>query len=107
MAVVLVIEPIFEADLEPEQYRYRPRRSAQDAVGAVHQRLQGGHREVIDADLSSYFDTIPHAELIRCVTRRISDGEMLALIKRFLKAPVRDQETGPSKKGKPPRQGTP
>jgi retron-type reverse transcriptase len=92
MAIVLVIEPIFEADLEPEQYGYRPERSAQDAVRAVHSLLNQGYREVIDADLSGYFDTIPHAELIQCVARRISDGEMLTLIKRFLKAPVEDRD---------------
>src|SRR4051794_5809665 len=65
MAVVLVTEPIFEADLEPEQYAYRPGRSALDAVEAVHGLLKSGHREVVDADLSGYFDSIPHAELIR------------------------------------------
>ena len=108
MAVVLVIEPIFEADLEPEQYGYRPKRSAQDAVRAVHSWLQQGHREVIDADLSGYFDSIPHAELIQCVARRISDREMLALIKRCLKAPVRDQdEAEPRGKRKGIGQGTP
>ena len=85
MAIVTVIEPIFEADLEPEQYGYRRGRSAQDAVRAVHRWLQQGYRDVIDADLSGYFDSIPHAELIQCVARRISDREMLALIKRFLK----------------------
>lgn len=90
MAVVLVVEPIFEADLQPEQYGYRPKRSAQDAVRAVHSLLNQGYREVIDADLSGYFDTIPHSEMMLCVARRISDGEMLALIKRFLKAPVQD-----------------
>ena len=108
MAVVLVIEPVFEADLEPEQYGYRPKRSAQDAVRAVHSWLQQGHREVIDADLSGYFDSIPHAELIQCVARRISDREMLALIKRCLKAPVRDQdEAEPPGKRKGTGQGTP
>jgi RNA-directed DNA polymerase len=97
MAIVLVIEPIFEADLEPEQYGYRPERSAQDAVRAVHSLLNQGYREVIDADLSGYFDTIPHSELIQCVARRVSDREMLALIKRFLKAPVSDRtDRGPS-----------
>ena len=108
MAMVLVIEPIFGADLEPEQYGYRPKRSAQDAVRAVHSWLRKGHREVIDADLSGYFDSIPHAELMQCVARRISDREMLVLIKRFLKAPVRDRdEAGPSGKQKEPGQGTP
>lgn len=108
MAIVLVIEPIFEADLEPEQYGYRPERSAQDAVRAVHSLLNQGYREVIDADLSGYFDTIPHSELIQCVARRISDREILALIKRFLKTPVQDRtDRGPSG-GQPTREeGTP
>jgi RNA-directed DNA polymerase len=107
-AIVLVIEPIFEADLEPEQYGYRPERSAQDAVRAVHSLLNRGYREVIDADLSGYFDTIPHAELIQCVARRISDREMLALIKRFLKAPVQDRTNrGPSGKQQGREEGTP
>jgi group II intron reverse transcriptase/maturase len=108
MAIVLVIEPIFEADLEPEQYGYRPERSAQDAVRAVHSLLNRGYREVIDADLSGYFDTIPHAELIQCVARRISDREMLALIKRFLKAPVQDRrDRGPSGGTQSRDEGTP
>jgi group II intron reverse transcriptase/maturase len=108
MAIVLVIEPIFEADLEPEQYGYRPERSAQDAVRAVHSLLNQGYREVIDADLSGYFDAIPHSELIQCVARRISDREMLALIKRFLKAPVQDRrDRGPSGGTQSRDEGTP
>ncbi len=108
MAVVRVIEPVFEADLEPGQYGYRPKRSAQDAVRAAHSWLQQGHREVIDADLSGYVDSIPHAELIQCVARRISDREMRALIERCLKAPVRDREEAerPGKR-KGTGQGTP
>ena len=108
MAVVLVIEPIFEADLEPEQYGYRPKRSAQDAVVAVHGLLQEGHREVIDADLSGYFDSIPHGELIQCVARRISDREILALIKKFLKVSVQNQDkSGRSGKQRKSDRGTP
>lgn len=108
MAIVLVSEPIFEADLEPEQYGYRRGRSAQDAVRAVHSLLNQGYRHVIDADLSGYFDSIPHAELIQCVARRVSDREMLALIKRFLKAPVSDQNE-PVQPDEPeaPEEGTP
>jgi RNA-directed DNA polymerase len=62
-AAMLVLEPIFEADLQPEQYAYRAERGAQDAVQAVHRLLNTGHQQVIDADLSGYFDSIPHAEL--------------------------------------------
>jgi group II intron reverse transcriptase/maturase len=89
-AVVLVLEPIFEADLEPEQYAYRADRSALDAVQAVHGLLKSGHKEVVDADLSSYFDSIPHAELIRSLSRRISDRHLLGLVKMWLEAPVEE-----------------
>jgi RNA-directed DNA polymerase len=90
MAVVLVLEPIFEADLEPEQYAYRPDRSALDAVRQVHGLLRSGHTEVVDADLSGYFDSIPHAELIRSLSRRISDRHLLGLVKMWLEAPVEE-----------------
>jgi RNA-directed DNA polymerase len=93
MAAVLVLGPIFEADLEPEQYAYRPERSAKDAVRHVESLLRAGFTEVVDADLSGYFDSIPHAELMKSVSRRISDGRILRLIKMWLEAPVetRDQ----------------
>ena len=84
-AVVWVLGPIFEADLQPEQYAYRPQRSALDAVRQVHCLLNTGDTEVVDADLSGYFDTIPHRELMRSVARRISDKSMLHLIKRCSK----------------------
>jgi group II intron reverse transcriptase/maturase len=90
MAAVLVLGPIFEADLEPEQYAYRPGRSALDAVQHVHRLLNTGHREVVDADLSGYFDSIPHPELLKSVSRRISDRHMLRLIKMWLEAPVEE-----------------
>jgi group II intron reverse transcriptase/maturase len=89
-AVVLVLEPIFEADLQPEQYAYRPGRSALDAVQAVQKLLNSGHTEVVDADLKGYFDEIPHAELMKSVARRISDGRILRLIKLWLQAPVEE-----------------
>jgi len=92
MATVLVLEPIFEADLEPEQHAYRPDRSAQDAVRQVERLLREGATEVIDADLSGYFDSIPHAELMRSVARRISDGRVLRLIKMWLEAPVEERD---------------
>jgi group II intron reverse transcriptase/maturase len=110
-AAMLVIEPIFEADLQPEQHGYRPRRSAQDAVKAVRALINRGHREVVDADLSGYFDNIPRKELMQSVARRICDRQMLRLIKMWLKAPVVDdskkdkQEPGGGKRGTP--QGSP
>ena len=90
MAAVLVLEPIFEADLEPEQHAYRPERSALDAVRQVERLLRTGHTEVVDADLSGYFDSIPHAELMKSVSRRISDGRILRLIKMWLETPVEE-----------------
>lgn len=88
MAVKLVTEPIFEADFDEAAYGYRPRRSAAQAVRRVHQAVWNNHTEVIDADLSKFFDTIPHAPLMKSVARRISDAKVLHLIKMWLKAPV-------------------
>ena len=85
---MLVLEPIFEADLQPEQYAYRPVRSATDAVNRVHSLLNGGHNEVVDCDLSNYFGEIPHAELMKSIARRVSDGRMLGLTKAWLEMPV-------------------
>jgi RNA-directed DNA polymerase len=92
MAAVLVLEPIFEADLQPEQYAYRPDRSALDAVQHVHKLINTGHGQIVDADLSSYFDSVPHAELMRSVARRVVDGAMLHLIKMWLEAPVEETD---------------
>jgi RNA-directed DNA polymerase len=92
MAAVLVLEPIFEADLEPEQHAYRPGRSALEAVRQIERHLRTGHTEVVDADLSGYFDSIPHPELMRSLSRRISDGRMLRLIKMWLEAPVEETD---------------
>ncbi len=91
-AAMIVLEPIFEADLQPEQYAYRAERGAQDAVQAVHRLLKTGHRHVIDADLSGYFDSIPHAELMKSVARRIVDRHILHLIKQWLEAPVEEDD---------------
>jgi RNA-directed DNA polymerase len=88
MAVLLVLEPIFEADLPLEQHAYRPDHSAHDALRQIATLVDQGHVEVVDADLSGYFDSIPHAELMRSVARRICDGALLGLIKRWLVAPV-------------------
>src|SRR6266403_2080453 len=91
-AALFVLEPIFEADLQPEQYAYRADRSALDAVRHVHKLMNTGHSKIVDADLSSYFDSIPHAELMRSVARRIVDGAMLHLIKMWLDTPVEETD---------------
>jgi group II intron reverse transcriptase/maturase len=92
MAAVLVLEPIFETDLLPEQYAYRPQRSALDAVSHVQTLLQSGHCQVVDADLSGYFDSIPHAELLKSLARRISDGAMMHLLKQWLCMAVEEED---------------
>jgi RNA-directed DNA polymerase len=91
-AAVLVLEPIFDADLQPEQYAYRQDRSALDAVKHVHKLINTGHGEIVDADLSGYFDSIPHSELMKSVARRVVDGAMLHLIKMWLEAPVEESD---------------
>jgi group II intron reverse transcriptase/maturase len=91
-AAGLVLEPIFEADLQPEQYAYRADRSALDAVQHVHKLINTGHGQIVDADLSSYFDSIPHAELMKSVARRVVDGAMLHLIKMWLEAPIEETD---------------
>jgi RNA-directed DNA polymerase len=88
MAGVIILEPIFEADLPEEQYGYRRGRSAHDAIRTIHRLLNQGYREVVDCDLSGYFDSIPHHELMKSVARRVSDGAMLGLIKAWLQMPV-------------------
>jgi RNA-directed DNA polymerase len=91
-AAMLVLEPIFEADLPPEQYAYRPGRNAQQAVVEVGALLDHGHPEVVDADLADYFGSIPHAELLKSVTRRIVDRRVLHLIKMWLDCPVEETD---------------
>src|SRR5215210_2484964 len=91
-AAKIVLEPIFEADFEDSAYGYRPRRSAIDAVKEAHRLICRGYTDVVDADLSSYFDTIPHADLLRSVARRIVDRHVLWLIKLWLGAPVEERD---------------
>ncbi len=109
-AAKLVLEPIFEADLESSAYGYRPRRSAQDAIRKVHKLLCEGYTDVVDADLSKYFDTIPHSELMKCVARRIVDRHVLRLMKMWLKAPVEERDESGNRRltgGKNSTCGTP
>src|SRR5487761_1050724 len=89
-AAKIVLEPIFEADFEDGAYGYRPRRSAVDAVKEVHRLVCRGYTDVVDADLSKYFDTIPHSDLLKSVARRIVDRHVLRLIKLWLKAPIEE-----------------
>ena len=108
---MLVLEPIFEADLQPEQHAYRPGRSAHDAVNRVFSLLNRGFNEVVDCDLSNYFGEIPHAELLRSFARRISDGRMLKLIKAWLEMPVEEDDGNGGKRrtsrARKERKGTP
>ncbi len=104
-ATKLVIEPIFEADFEDSSYGYRPRRSAGGAVAEIKKNLLEGQCEVFDADLRAYFDTIPHKEVMDLVAQRISDKNILHLIKMWLKAPVK--EKGHLTGGKKKKVGTP
>ena len=87
-AVLLVLEPIFEADFLDSSYGFRPGRNAHQAIDAIRQHLAAGFREVYDADLKSYFDTIPHDALIKCLERRIADRSVLKLIRMWLECPI-------------------
>ena len=110
-AVLLVLEPIFEADLQPEQYAYRANHSALEAVQEVHRLLGQGYRQVVEADLSGYFDSIPHAELMQCIARRVSDKALLHVLKQWLVAPVEETDARGrvqrTTRNKDTRRGTP
>jgi len=109
-AAKLVLEPIYETDFEDCAYGYRPKRSAQEAVREVHRSLRDGYTDVVDADLSKYFDTIPHRELMLCVARRVVDRHMLRLVKMWLKTPVEERDVEGKRKmsgGKGSTHGTP
>lgn len=111
MAVKLIIEPIFEADFCANSYGFRPKKSAHQAVDDIAGALWDGYTQVIDADLSKYFDSIPHAKLMAVVAERIVDGAILAIIKQWLKAPVVGEDESGKKKtvggGKANTLGTP
>ena len=114
-AAMLVLEPIFEADLPPEQYGYRPGRNAQQAVTEVQAQMHRGHPEIVDADLADYFGSIPHAELLKSVARRIVDRRVLHLIKMWLECPAEETDergrktrsTGAKDSGRGIPQGSP
>jgi len=91
-ATLLVLEPIFEADLPPEIYAYRAGRNAQQAVVEAEELLFRGHPDVVDADLADYFGSIPHADLLKSVARRIVDRRVLHLIKMWLECPVEETD---------------
>jgi len=109
-AAKLVLEPIFEADLENSAYGYRPRRDATGAVKGVHRLICRGYTDVVDADLSKYFDSILHSDLLKSVARRIVDRHVLRLIKMWLKAPVEERDSDGKRRmtgGKRSTRGTP
>lgn len=106
-ATLLVLEPIFEADFLDSSYGFRPGRSAHQAIDAIQQHLAGGLREVYDADLQGYFDTIPHDQLLKCLQMRIVDRSVLSLIRMWLQAPIVDRDEQGRTKTTKPEQGTP
>jgi RNA-directed DNA polymerase len=109
-AAKIVLEPVFEAGFEDSAYGYRPRRSAIDAVKEAHRLICRGYTDVVDADLSKYFDSIPHADLLKSVARRIVDRNVLRLIKLWLRAPVEERDGDGKRRmsgGKDNKCGTP
>ena len=106
-AVLLVLEPIFEADFLDSSYGFRPGRNAHQAIDAIRQHLTAGLREIYDADLKSYFDTIPHDALIKCLERRIADRSVLTLIRMFLECPIIETDEQGRTTATRPKQGVP
>ena len=106
-AVLLVLEPIFEADFLDSSYGFRPGRNAHQAIDAIRQYLAAGLREIYDADLKSYFDTIPHDALIKCLERRIADRTVLTLIRKFLECPIIETDEQGRTRRTRPKQGVP
>jgi len=106
-AVLLVLEPIFEADFTECSFGFRPGKNAHQAIDTIRRHLANGYREVYDADLKGYFDTIPHDQLIKCLERRIADRTVLNLIRMWLDAPVVETDEQGHRKITRPKQGTP
>jgi len=107
MAALLVLAPIFEADFHPHSYGFRPKRNAHQALDAIIVALRQGKLEVVDADLSKYFDTIPHPRLVQLLARRISDGSILHLLRQWLDVPIVEEERDGRRRLLPNRQGVP
>jgi RNA-directed DNA polymerase len=106
-AVLLILEPIFEADFEDCSYGFRPGRNAHQALEKIRENLRAGKCEIYDADLEGYFDSIPHDKLMACVRMRVVDGSVLKLIRQWLKAPVVEEDQEGRKKIGRNRSGTP
>lgn len=107
MAALLILEPIFEADFLDSSFGFRPKRSAHQALDAIAEHLQAGYREVYDADLQGYFDTIPHEALLRCLEVRIADRHVLSLVRQWLQTPVVETDDEGRTTASRPKQGTP
>jgi len=107
MVALMVLAPIFEADFHRNSFGFRPQRSAHHALDAIIQALRQGKLEVVDADLSKYFDTIPHRRLMKLLARRISDGSLLHLLGQWLDAPIVEEERGGKRRVLPNKQGVP
>jgi RNA-directed DNA polymerase len=106
-AALILLQPIFEADMHERSYAYRPRRNARQAMDQIRSAILRGHSEILDADLSAYFDTIPHGRLRKMVARRVSDGAILRLVKAWLRSPIVERDKDGTTRALPNKQGTP